>query len=285
MRIGVIGAGHVGTALAVLLMRAGHRIVAVSGREATRARAARFLPDVPVLDPEAVVAGAELVLVTMPDVAIEETAREIATGDLDGRWIAHCSGALGLAPLAPVLPAGGRRLAVHPLQTFPDVARAVAEVPGCTAAVTADDEDGHLLGESIARDLGTLPFRLDDAQRPLYHAAAVFASNDLVVLAAIASRLLSQVGVPDPVAAITPLQRATAANVGALGPADALTGPAVRGDAITIDANLRALTEGAPETVPAYVVLCRAALDLAVASGRLDAAGRVAVEEVLARWR
>ena len=51
MNISVVGAGRVGTAMAVLLGRAGHRIVAVSGRGSTRDRASRFLSDVPFLDP------------------------------------------------------------------------------------------------------------------------------------------------------------------------------------------------------------------------------------------
>ena len=51
MNVSVVGAGRVGTAMAVLLGRAGHRIVAVAGRGPTRDRASRFLSDVPFLDP------------------------------------------------------------------------------------------------------------------------------------------------------------------------------------------------------------------------------------------
>ena len=48
MKVAVIGAGRVGTAVGVLLARAGHRLIAVSGRGPTRDRAARYLPDVAV---------------------------------------------------------------------------------------------------------------------------------------------------------------------------------------------------------------------------------------------
>ena len=284
MRIAVIGAGRVGTALAVGWRRAGHDIVGVSGREATGRRAATYLPGVPVVAAAEAVAVAELVVIAVPDDAVAGAVEDVVNAGARGRWVAHCSGALGLGPLAPVVEAGGRRLAVHPLQTFPDVERAIAQLPGCTVAVTADDEEGAALGERLARDLGAEPFRLADDLRPLYHAAAVFASNDLVVLSAIAQRLLAIAGVPDPGAALEPLQRATLANVAALGPAAALTGPAVRGDAGTVAANLGALGAHAPDTTAAYVVLCRAALDLAVAGGRLDEGGRARVEEVLARW-
>jgi predicted short-subunit dehydrogenase-like oxidoreductase (DUF2520 family) len=81
-----------------------------------------------------------------------------------------------------------------------------------------------------------------------------------------------------------PLQRATVANVGRLGAAAALTGPAVRGDAGTVARNLEALASRLPEAVPVYVVLARATLDLAVIAGRLDPERRAAVQEVLDRW-
>ena len=81
-----------------------------------------------------------------------------------------------------------------------------------------------------------------------------------------------------------PLLRATVDNIERLGPAEALTGPAVRGDAGTVAKNLHALSQVAPEAVPAYVALARVALDLATSSGRLSVQGRERVEGVLARW-
>ena len=81
-----------------------------------------------------------------------------------------------------------------------------------------------------------------------------------------------------------PLQRASLDNVERLGAAEALTGPAVRGDTTTIDRNLAALRSARPDAVQAYVVLCRGALELASGSGRLPQDRRAAVEEVLARW-
>ena len=70
-----------------------------------------------------------------------------------------------------------------------------------------------------------------------------------------------------------------------MGPAAALTGPAIRGDAGTVAANLEALAKHAPEAVPAYVVLADVVLDLAHRSGRLSTEARTAIEEVLDPWR
>jgi predicted short-subunit dehydrogenase-like oxidoreductase (DUF2520 family) len=286
MDIAVIGAGRVGTAMAVLLSRAGHRIAAVSGREETEARAARYLPGVPVLALAEAVRAGDLAVIAVPDDELPSVVAAAAAEDAfgPGRWVAHVSGATGLGVLGPAHAAGARRLAVHPLQTFPDVDGAIARLPGSAIAVTADDEDGFALGERLARDLGGEPFRLADELRPLYHAAAVFASNYLVATSAVAAGLFGAAGVPDPARAMAPLQRATLENVERLGPGAALTGPAVRGDAGTVARNLEALSGAAPGAVPAYVAMCGVALDLAVASGRLAPERRAPVDEVLARW-
>src|SRR5439155_27240837 len=88
-----------------------------------------------------------------------------------------------------------------------------------------------------------------------------------------------------PAELVLPLLRATLDNVTAMGPAAALAGPAIRGDAGTVAAKLEALAKHAPEAVPAYVVLADVVLDLAHRSGRLSTEARTAVEEVLNPWR
>jgi predicted short-subunit dehydrogenase-like oxidoreductase (DUF2520 family) len=286
MEVAVVGAGRVGTALAVLLQRAGHVVRAVSGGAATVARAAEHLAGVPVLTAAEAAARGELVLLAVPDDALGPVALELAEAGAvrRGAWAVHVSGAAGLDVLAPLLAAGARRLAMHPLQTVPDVHGAIERIPGSAVAITADDDEGAALGERLARDVGGHPFVLADERRPLYHAAAVFASNYVITSAGVAEELFREAGVPDPASALLPLARASLENVARLGATDALTGPAVRGDAGTVARNLEALRSAAPHAVAAYVELCRLALGLAERSGRLTPEGRAAVEEVLADW-
>ena len=286
MKVAVIGAGRVGTAVAVLLGKAGHHVVGVSGRGDTRDRVSAHLPGVPLLEPATAAAAAELVVIGTPDDAIEPTVAALgaAAALAPGAWVAHLSGSLGLDVLRAARDAGARRLALHPLQTFPDVGSALDGLPGCWIAVTADDEESARLGERLVADLHGVAFPLRDGARPLYHAAAVFASNGLVTVSAIAESLFAAAGVPDPRAAMAPLQRASLDHVESLGPARALTGPAVRGDAGTIRRNVEALQKEASDLVTAYVALARAALNLAERSGRVPPGGRAAVEDVLAEW-
>ena len=287
MDVAVIGAGRVGTALAVRLRDAGHHIVALSGRAGTADRAAQYLPGVPIQAAPIAARGAEVVIIGTPDDLIEHTASSMAgEGALGvGQSVVHLSGATSLDVLSAPRAAGAEVLSVHPLQTFPDVDAALARIPGSGIAVTALSEAGYVLGERLARDVGGRPFRLADEAKPLYHAAAVFASNYLVAITALADGLFRDAGLPEPAELFLPLQRATLDNVAAMGPAAALTGPAIRGDAGTVAANLEALAKHAPEAVPAYVVLADVVLDLAHRSGRLSTEARTAVEEVLNPWR
>jgi predicted short-subunit dehydrogenase-like oxidoreductase (DUF2520 family) len=286
MDVGVVGAGRVGTALAVLLAGAGHRVVAASGRESSRERAARFLPEVPFLPPAEAASRAEVVILAVPDDAIEPVCRDLAgEGTLGEGAVLHLSGSVSLEAVDAAAAAGAVTLSLHPLQTFPTVEAALERLPGSAAAVTARAEEGYALGERLAGDAGCRPFRLADERKPLYHAAAVFCSNYITVAAGLSERLFALAGIEDPVPLFAPLSRAALDNALELGPAEALTGPAVRGDAGTVRRNLQALKANAPEVVPAYVELARAALDLGERSGRLAADGRAAVEEVLAEWR
>jgi predicted short-subunit dehydrogenase-like oxidoreductase (DUF2520 family) len=282
MRIAIVGAGTAGTAVALRWIGAGHTVTAVAGRAATPARAARWLPGIPVVDVVDAPAGAELVVLAVPDDALPGVATLLADRLEPGAWVLHLSGARGLDVLEVVARTGAGVLALHPLQTFADVASAIDALSGAAIAVTARTDDGFALGDRLGRDLGGRPFRLADEHRALYHAAAVFASNYLVAVSGAAVELFETAGVPDARSAMRPLQVATLDNVHRVGPHDALTGPAVRGDAGTIERNLAAVSGAAPALVPAYVTLCRTAMD--VAGERLSDDGRRAVEEVLGRW-
>jgi predicted short-subunit dehydrogenase-like oxidoreductase (DUF2520 family) len=287
MDVAILGAGRVGTAFGVRLGRAGHRIVGVSGHPATPDRARSYLGRVPILPPAEAAARAEVALITTPDDAIQPTCAEIVeagavtTGDV----VAHASGGTGLGALSSAEAIGVTVASIHPLQTFPDVDSAIERLDGSPIAVTARTQAGASIGERLALDMGGRPFPLADEAKPLYHAAAVFASNYLVTVTALARDAAEAAGLEDPIALLEPLQSTTLGNVEAMGPERALTGPAVRGDAGTIAVHVAALSAAVPGAVDSYVALATAALDLAERAGRLEPGRREAVEEVLARWR
>jgi predicted short-subunit dehydrogenase-like oxidoreductase (DUF2520 family) len=151
-------------------------------------------------------------------------------------------------------------------------------------AVTALDDDGYAFGESLAEAVGGAPFRLSDEAKPLYHAAAVFASNYLVVVQAVAEELLDRAAVDEPLAKLAPLARAALDAALEKGPAAALTGPAARGDLGTVSRTMEGLAERAPQIAPLYAALALEAARVAARSGRLSAEALERLEGALSTW-
>ncbi|HEU4863042.1 MAG TPA: DUF2520 domain-containing protein [Candidatus Limnocylindria bacterium] len=184
---------------------------------------------------------AELIVLCVPDSAIADVASNLVVGP----WIAHVSGATRLAALDP----HELRFSVHPLQTFTRD-RGPEQLDGAWGAVSAESPEAMARARWLADTLGLQPFEVADADRTLYHAAAVIGGNFLVTLHDVAARLLSEVGAPE--AAIVPLMTRTIEN------GFDLTGPIARGDWTTVDAHLAALEQRDPDLVPLYRALAEA---------------------------
>jgi predicted short-subunit dehydrogenase-like oxidoreductase (DUF2520 family) len=183
----------------------------------------------------------DLVLLCVPDAAIHEVARTIDHGP----WIAHVSGATPLAALDPHV----KRFGVHPLQTFTR-ARGPEQLDGAWGAISSEAPEAHARAEWLATLLGLRPFAIADADRVLYHAAAVFASNYLVTLHRAATTLMTAAGAPP--AALLPLMQRTIDN------GFELTGPIARGDRATVEAHFAEITRRAPDLAPLYRALAAA---------------------------
>jgi predicted short-subunit dehydrogenase-like oxidoreductase (DUF2520 family) len=262
-------------------------VVAVSGRRASHDRAQKYLPFARFMLPEDAARETDVALFGVPDDLIAQGCEVMAANGAfrRGQRVVHLSGSIGLDALAPAKAEGAEILSVHPLQTVPEVDAGIERLPGSPMAVTARTEAGFGFGEELVHAVGGEPFRLPDEAKPLYHAAAVFASNYLVVVEALADELLQTAGVDDAVARLTPLARASLDRALELGPASALTGPAARGDVGTVARNLKALGEQAPDLVPSYRVLARQAARIAHRAGKLSGEARERIEEVLGRTR
>ncbi|GHE38977.1 hypothetical protein GCM10017673_46710 [Streptosporangium violaceochromogenes] len=269
LAVGVVGAGRVGSALGAALARAGHRVVAASGvSDSSRERAVERLGLVPSR-PQDVVAKADLVLLTVPDDVLPDLVAGLAgTGaELRGKLVAHTSGAYGLAVLNPAIRQGALPLALHPVMTFTGRDDDLRRLTGISYGVTAP---GPLrpVAEALVIEMEGEPVWIEDADRPLYHAALAGAANHMVTLVAESSELLGRIGVEQPGRMLGPLLGAALDNVLRLGIAG-LTGPVVRGDAGTVRKHVDALILAAPEAADAYVALARLTADRALAAGLL----------------
>jgi len=228
-------------------------------------------------------AGA-IVFLTVPDGAIASFAAQIAAagGLPQTAAFVHCSGALGLGVLEPLRPhAVG---SFHPLQSFP-TPRAPEAFRGSLVAIDATTVTLRRRLERLARDLGARPRSVAEAERVVYHAAAVFASNYLVALAGEAVELLGTIGWTEreAVDGLVPLMQGALIEVARRGPTAALTGPIRRGDVETVARHLEALgrldshaARGRPRKADVYRMLGAIALEIASRAGlEPAAAGRV----------
>lgn len=269
LSVGIISAGRVGTALGVALERAGHVVVACSAiSQASRRRAQRRLPDSAVMPIHDVADRAELLVLAVPDAELPAVVSGLAaTGAVrPGAIVAHTSGANGVGILAPLSERGCTPLAIHPAMTFTGADEDIARLSDACFGITAADDVGYAIAQSLVLEIGGEPFRVREDARPLYHAALAHAGNHVttVILDAVEAlrsalwgqELLGQELVGDAPGGIAerviaPLARASLENALQRGQA-ALTGPVARGDAPAISAHLRALAEVDPELAEAY---------------------------------
>jgi predicted short-subunit dehydrogenase-like oxidoreductase (DUF2520 family) len=285
--IAIIGAGKVGTALAALAVRAGYQVAAVADRDRRRAEqaAGRIGTAIPVLSPREAAGRAELVLLAVPDDAIEASCRELvsARAFVRGSLVAHCSGALSSESLAPARRELDCSVAsFHPLQSFPTVEAALESLPG-SYCFGEGDEVALAALETLGAAIGARCVRIATEHKPLYHAAAAVACNYLTALLDAALHLAGSAQIERQTAwqALEPLIQATVENVSKLGTEAALTGPIARGDRRTVAAHLAVLDESAPELSDLYRALGSWTVGLALRKGSIEGNDARALLEAL----
>jgi predicted short-subunit dehydrogenase-like oxidoreductase (DUF2520 family) len=231
----IVGAGRLGGSLAAAAKAAGLDVT-VAGREDTASASA----------------GADVVLLCVPDGEIEAACEIAATAEPRPDYIGHTSGATTLNYLSAAVAAGAATFSLHPLQTFADDHTDPTAAP---CAIAGSTPDAAILAAEVAERLGMRPFAVPEEHRAAYHAAASIASNFLIALEESAAALMERSGVnEDARELLSPLVLRTAANWSGGGP-EVLTGPISRGDAATVDRQRAAIAELAPELSDMYEAL------------------------------
>ncbi|HLZ46499.1 MAG TPA: Rossmann-like and DUF2520 domain-containing protein [Gemmatimonadales bacterium] len=278
--IGLIGPGRAGVGLALALERAGYS-VSLHGRNKKNLPAPLKLTVGDGGKPPPWIGDVAVVILAVRDDAITPLAASLAKAGAitEQHVVLHLSGSQGQEALGPLVTSRAALGSFHPLQTIVEPEVAPARLKGAWAAVEGMPRAVET-GEQFARDLGMRPFRIATKSKPIYHAGAVFASNYLVVVEAVAQRLLRHAGLSDADAwaALKPLVEGTFENLSRHEPREALTGPVVRGDTATIARHLESL---AVDDAKLYRALGRAALELAQKQG-MDRATAEKVAEALA---
>ena len=268
--VAVIGPGRIGQAMGRLLAQAGIAVVCVAARRLAAARnAARFIGQgravrLEDLGPQ----DAAVFLITTSDSSVAQLAANLAKrGQGEKPWLGkvvlHTCGSLPSDVLRPIKRKGAAIGSLHPFQTVPSPQAGMRNLRGGFWGIEGDRRAVRVAKNWI-KLLEGVAFPVWSGKKTLYHLSAFISCATVVTLMAEAADLLKLAGVPEKIS--RPMLRQfvgqTAGNFADLGPR-ALTGPAVRGDWVTIRRHLAALSKAAPEFVPVYRSLLTAMLRLA----------------------
>jgi predicted short-subunit dehydrogenase-like oxidoreductase (DUF2520 family) len=238
----IVGPGRVGKTLRLLLQSLDYKIEMVS-------RSREFAPP-------------DLLLITTPDSAIAEVARELARKRSDWQQTValHCSGAFGSELLAPLKECGASVGSLHPLKSFARPARSIEELKGIYWCIEGDTVAERVARRIVRSAVGKI-VRVKAEMKPVYHAAAVMASGHMVALIDLSLGMLEECGIGRRQALdmLMPLVESTVQNLPA-GTLTALTGPFARRDSKTVDHHLEALMKLKEDYLSVYLLLGRHSL-------------------------
>lgn len=247
MRFNLIGAGRLGMNLAKALIECtGAQLLGVCNRSLESAAhavhelqqgQAVLIADLP---------AADVTFITVTDAAIASVVAALVDASVlvTGHYVLHCSGVLTSAILAPLRQQGVLVASAHPLRPFVSSSLSKNCLESCYFGVEGDEAVLVWLSP-ILQQCGAMLAPISAEGKALYHAAAVFASNYPLALAAVAEQNFVKAGISDAQAKAMTLslmkkmienyQSSPSATV-------ALTGPIARGDIETLRLHLTALS-------------------------------------------
>jgi predicted short-subunit dehydrogenase-like oxidoreductase (DUF2520 family) len=238
-RVFIVGAGRVGQGLA-RAFRLGHvELTGLHGRRPSDfATSSGPLPHT--------VTTANVVVLAVRDEQIDDAVEELMSGRrplvAESAVVLHTSGTAEPASFPVLAERGIAAGTFHPLVPFSRPERAPELLHGGWIGIDGAPA-ARAASRRLAGHLGARTLDIPAGAKPAYHAAAVFAANFPVALAAMGSELLQSLGVPARAAdsAVETLMRAAVSNIEGAPAANALTGPVARGDARTVRKHLEAL--------------------------------------------
>ncbi len=254
----IIGAGVMGTTLAAKLSRAGVPVAGVHGRQTDLSETASALSGVLGSSGELpqIVSDSEVVILAVRDSRIPDVAKRLLLEKKlrPEQILLHTSGNRPAAEMLRDAKGHVRALGtLHPLIAVTDAPGTLENLRGAAFGIEGD-EAAQAAATKLVRMMGGRPLYLKSENMALYHAGAVVASNYVVALADQARSLLVMAGVPEDEAlpALLPLLHSAVRNLVEVGLPAAMTGPASRGDVISLERHIAALEQADPAFLDVY---------------------------------
>jgi len=243
----IIGAGNVGTHLALLFKEQGAAVIVACRDTASAAHLEGT--GVTVVSMSDMPANADLYLLCLKDSVISEVAQGLP--ELKG-VVAHTSGSIGLEPLSKF----PRHGVFYPFQSFrKEIALTVKDFP---ILIEASDSATEGILMQFAAIISSSTMIVPANVRAGIHTAGVFVSNFTNLMYGAGWQVAQENGF-DADKLLRPLIEETALRLNYMQPSDLQTGPAIRNDRETILKHLEIL-EGTPELSGLYKELTNALL-------------------------
>ncbi len=284
-KLGFIGAGKVGTALAVRLSGKGYPVAAVYdvNSEAAQNFAEAISGCKVVSKTQDVADAADLVFITTTDNLITTVANEVKWRA--GQSAVHCSGANTVALLESAQKAGALVGVFHPGQSFADKKQAIENIPGATFDIEAEEPLLSTFKE-LATALDGYWIEIKPEDKPVYHVAVEFTSLFVMLLFRLAAQMMQTMDIPTEQAArvALPMLRGTANIIETFGTSRPLTGPADRGDDETIKKHIDGLKRLFPKGLPLYRELVRQNITFSIEHGLIDQKKAEEIQAILKQY-
>ena len=274
MKIGIIGAGRVGGALAIALSEKDFSVCIASRHKEN----ADFIASISKARSVSIenAAQCEVVFLTVTDSAIKSVAEQIASFVSKEQVVMHTSGALSSKVIGFLNANVG---SLHPLKSFANPQDSAKSLKG-TIFTFEGSKKAEAAAKKIVKAINGRFVKINPNDKVLYHLAAVLTANYTVTLFSLSQEILTSIGFSDEDAkeSLLTLLKGVLENIAKNGANDALTGPILRGDAETVRMHLDAIKDETLKDI--YIFLAFATLKIAERRG-LDIEKIKAIRKVL----
>jgi predicted short-subunit dehydrogenase-like oxidoreductase (DUF2520 family) len=232
MRVVMLGSGNTATVLCELIAKAGHPIVQIVSRNEEHARslAVSYSAATAILSvPEFY--DADIYIVALNDVALDRI--ENIPG-LRNKLVVHTAGSVSISVLNGISSSYG---VLYPLQTLSKFSDHLPEIP---FLIDGNDKETMHTILGFAKSISSKVIEANDAQRLNYHIAAVFVSNFVNHIYALAELFCNKERLD--FKTLIPLIEETTQRAKEVSPFLTQTGPAIRDDVFTLSKHLQALS-------------------------------------------
>ncbi|MBN1354644.1 DUF2520 domain-containing protein [bacterium] len=262
----IIGLGRVGSVFARELKRAGFIIRGMIDLENRKTENILATLGIDSISTDiTVIPECDIIVIAVGDNELPGFVRNLrdASRFKENTLVVHTSGNTGVDILKPLERDTISIGAIHPIMAFPGDSTIEKSFKNAWFGIRGDSRAIRLLSE-LVNGFGGYWIRVPESCRFPYHIAMVLCSNFVIALELSALELMKSCGLPesDSVRLLRNMTRDALMNLDTDDPLDALTGPLVRKDSITIRSHIEFLESNHPELLDLYRIMSRRIIDI-----------------------